>query len=524
LALLPNCRGEIPLHNAAREGWLDVVEYFLCHVPHAASISTKQGSVALHVAVREGHVLVCRSLLRTYPLGASMHDVDGKLPLHICAQCGYLNVAFNLIFVNPDAIRILDWEGNLPLHDAVQERQLEMARYLLELYPLALCTVNLRNEIPLFPAVRSGSLEVVALLVQAWPVGCRCLLQNITVDDNINSGWISWDILLLLLRGSVQNLNGCTLLGRTKPPRLILETSSNWRRVVRPSIPSCLGLQQPTHGTTDSQHHLRKKSKVNDTRKVEHDAIVTKQLMQKATREPDLDLEIEEIVTSSLMRSKSPILSDQSDELPWYTSSDTRKRSSGAMVSSLLGISKHSAEFPTTSKTCSLVFEEQKKFMPLHAALECSASCHVIEYVLKNQSMQDIKSLDERGMLPLHWAVMQCNRPQLDTPQERTALVDMIVKKLIVKSEDGTFNAAMIRDNIYHRLPLHFALCYHADRRVITALIDAYPSSATDICQTRDVFCNKTPLHIAINCDCELDIIYMLLKRDPTFLVKESGW
>jgi hypothetical protein len=68
---------------------------------------------------------------------------------------------------------------------------------------------------------------------------------------------------------------------------------------------------------------------------------------------------------------------------------------------------------------------------------------------------------------------------------------------------------------------LHFALWHQADHRIITALIDAYPSSAVEKCQTRDIFYDKTPLHIAIQCDCELDTVYTLLKLDPTFLAKQ---
>jgi Ankyrin repeats (3 copies) len=233
LVLLPNRKGETPLHYAARAGWIDVVQFFLHHVPHTASIATSNRKLPLHLAAKEGHVWVCRVLLSVYPQGASQHDVEGKLPLHICAQYGHMEVAFVLIQVYHDAIRTLDWEGNLPLHDAVQEGRLKMTRYLIDLYPLALCTSNLRNEIPLFPAVRSRSLAVVALVIQAWPAGCRCMLQNVTIYDNLSTGWITWDIFLLLLRGAVKKLKGCSSFETQIPPRSMLRTSSNWRTIIQ---------------------------------------------------------------------------------------------------------------------------------------------------------------------------------------------------------------------------------------------------------------------------------------------------
>jgi ankyrin repeat protein len=534
--MLPNSKGKIPLHYAAREGRIELVEYFLHHIPRAASMATDKRKLALHFAAGDGHVSVCRALLKVYPRGASLPSAKGKLPLHLCARWGHMDVAYDLIRVFPDAVRALDWEGSLPLHDAAREGQLEMSRYLLDLFPMALSTSNLRNEIPLFPAVRSGSLDLVALLVQAWPAGSRCILQNISADDSLHTGWMSWDILELLLRGAVQKLYGCPLLQGKIPPRAVLMTSDNWRTIVQPPMPPCWALQKPkkeNNNITIDEKKSNKKLRIYDTREVDNDIRYQTRLLQESmqpivatvaaaaaaapTETEDIEGDMEEIAMSTVMRSKSPILQEVNDTAGF----GHRKRSCYDSFSSSSTLHPHQDEYSAESTICFCVPEEQRKFIPLHAALECSASYHVIQYVLDHRYEEDIQQCDERGMLPLHWAVVQCYRPQLDTTDERELMIRMILNKLIVKKDDGSFNAATIRDNVYHRLPLHFALWHQADHRIITTLIDAYPSSAVEKCQTRDIFYDKTPLHIAIQCDCELDTVYTLLKLDPTFLAKQ---
>jgi hypothetical protein len=283
-------------------------------------------------------------------------------------------------------------------------------------------------------------------------------------------------------------------------------------------MPSCFASQKPQNGNKKNSASISNNSFIrtfgNDTQ--------TQNPVKGLWREiNDSDYDIDEIVTSSLMRSKSPILQEFSDKMVENHACNCQKCSCDKLCSSSL---IYCTEHPVKCMMHFPIPKHQQKFIPLHAALECSASYHVIQYILNHRYVEDVHECDERGMLPLHWAVVQCSRPQLDTPLERKAMISMIIEKLIVnKMEDGTFNAAMIRDYIYNRLPLHFALLYQADPQVIKALIEAYPSLAVDTCHTRDIFCDKTPLHIAIQMDCTLEITYMLLRLDPSFIANEQS-
>ena len=127
---------------------------------------------------------------------------------------------------------------------------------------------------------------------------------------------------------------------------------------------------------------------------------------------------------------------------------------------------------------------------------------------------------DERGMLPLHWAVTLCNREKLDSPKDREVLIDMIVSVFLEPSAPTT-RAIQVRDKVFNRLPFHFAVFYQADVRVIQAFLSLDPSQAVNKCQTHDMFYDKTPLFMATHANCSLDVVYELLRADPAFVTRE---
>jgi ankyrin repeat protein len=216
--LIPNKKGKIPLHFAAREGRIEMVRFLLSLDPVMVTLPSKKNKLALHFAAGEGHQTIVSELLDLYPQGALTRSSKGKLPLHLAARWGHLKVAKALLSLYPDSIRGLDSEGSLPLHDAAREGQVTMVQYLFRIYPRGLMTANIRNEIPLFPAVRSGNLDLVIVLIQAWPAGGKFVLRHACVDDNVQ--YWSGEILELLLRGAMGNLANCALLDGREAPAL----------------------------------------------------------------------------------------------------------------------------------------------------------------------------------------------------------------------------------------------------------------------------------------------------------------
>lgn len=200
-ASTPNTKGKIPLHYAAREGRLAMVDFFLTAAPETAEIASDKHKLALHFAAGDGHLSVVERLLQASPSSAARVSAKGKLALHFCARWGHRAIAERLLAYYPPAVSTVDWEGSLPLHDAAREGQVEMARLLMERYPEGLQVQNLRSEVPLFPAVRSGSKALVELLLDAWPHGGRSVLRHVSEDDRV-AAWPD-DMLDLLLKGAV---------------------------------------------------------------------------------------------------------------------------------------------------------------------------------------------------------------------------------------------------------------------------------------------------------------------------------
>ena len=490
-----NQKGKIPLHYAAREGRVEMVHFFLRQCPETAKITTDKGKLAVHFSAGEGHAEITSALLWQYPQSAAIpSNPKGKLPLHFCARWGYLEIAHQLLGVYPDAVRALDWEGSLPLHDAAREGQYRMSRYLIERFPVALQTTNLRGEIPLFPAVRSSNIDLVCLMIQAWPRGGRHILRNVSADDNVSS-W-NWEILELLLRGAVSNLHGCAVLEGREPPTVQLTDDIE---------PTALASPEEVERQKKKAKKARKEASRQDDqpqppRLVEAPERWLPQAGMAAAPFFPSALPPPAVAAMPAARRNSPLLLDHNTggdaavpSLERYGKKHERKRSR---------LQLHDVE-------CAKV-APRRVFLPLHAALESKSSSHVIRHVLKLHG-GNCRQRDERGRLPLHWAVEHCHRQ------------DAVVQ-LLLREDNGIFTAAAahVRESGHpRRLPLHAAIASRADVRVVKALLRAYPDSGVERCATADRFRDKTPVAMATEFDCDLSTVYELLRVDPSFVSKQ---
>jgi ankyrin repeat protein len=403
-------KGKIPLHYAAREGRVDMINLLLRLDPFTASIKSKKEKLALHFACGEGHFDVVKALLRAHPAGASTISLKGKLPLHFAARWGHLPVAQHLLHVYPYAVQVADWEGCLPLHDAAREGQAVMSQYLIEKWPDALKAASLRGEIPLFTAVRSGNLSFVVCLLKLWHEGGKYVLQNVAESDSVND-W-DWNILELCLRGAESNFTGCSMVNK-----------------------KCLCVCE-LHSNCSTQF----------------DKVKT-----KADRK-------REIVSLSLSKKRLRANADVFTE-------------------------------------CSC------QFLPVHAALRADVKSSVLKVVFK-RSGQDLTVTDSNGDLPIHVAVSNM------TDKESILL---FLDKVLYKFPES---AKILDAN--HRLPIHRALEKKANFEFIKALVEVFPQSAIEAYKPlNSETLPKTPILLAVENDCDLNTIYFLLQRDPTFV---SQW
>lgn len=472
-ASISNAKGKIPLHYAAREGRLEVVQFFLQAAPYTASIASNKQKLALHFAAGDGHVEVAKLLLQTFPQGASMASSKGKIPLHFAARWGHLQIAADLLYVHPSGVQTLDWECATPLHDAAREGQFEMGRYLIGLYPDALRSANIRSEIPLFPAVRSGNVDLVVEMIQVWPAGGAHVLKSLSVDDDIAS-W-EWTILELLLRGAVGNFEGCaTLEGR--------ETSS---ALLPPDAPVIPALPDGTR----VKKGKKKPSLFPDT--------------PRDSPVPDTD-EVAPVKLSSPECVKDDGKRQCSTSLEGSMQLQKRLRVEGSPKEGI------DCEQPSTEPVDDISDDKVSavsKFLPLHAALQVGAPVHFVEYVYR-KTPGDARKPNGAGLYPLHLALGSWLN------KATTQFVEQLV---------GDYpEAVSVRDR-QNRLPLHLAISATADVRLIDVLLQAYPPAGIDCCGSNDAWRNASPIELACHNDCDLNTVFTLLRVDPNFIVSRDA-
>ena len=434
-----NGKGKTPLHFAAREGRLEVVNFLLDRAPQVAAILTDKRKLPLHFAAADGHSHVCRRLLEVYPEGARVSSSKGKNCLHFCARWGHLGIARDVLDLYPDAICTPDAEFSLPLHDAVRGSQVDMCRMLVDRYPMAVTACNMRGEIPLYGAARSGNLELCAYFVAVWPRSGAYLLQNASVDDCIGE-W-DWDVLEMLLRGAVGNFAGCSLFGNRLPPphvRINNETAvanvheDTLTRARSPNVQTPTAL--PVLEKEDEEEPPLKRPKLEDA----------------PTCSWDHDL-----ITCGCPRS----LNHQ----------------------------------PPEGKAGST------KFLPLHAAFRAKVSRVVLEHIW-TACRDQVEDVDEYGRTALHWAAtyrktfptimemlevypkaaftrdLQGRLPLHVAVANGAPVLLPLIKALLTVNPESGIQPCKTRDEWHDRRPLDLACHYNASLNVVFHLLCGDPS------------------------------------------------
>ena len=77
------------MHLSAQNGHLEVTNFFL-KTYNDKNPKSKSGITPLHNAAREGHVQVCKLILEFGLKEKNPSEVDGKTPLHWAAENGHL--------------------------------------------------------------------------------------------------------------------------------------------------------------------------------------------------------------------------------------------------------------------------------------------------------------------------------------------------------------------------------------------------------------------------------------------------
>ena len=188
-----NCQtdgGNTPLTLASEHGHLDVVEYLhKCgrtqHVMKALKIACRKGHLhiakylikynpqcivdtgnmtPLHEACFGGHLSVVKFLVEEHPYDPECTIENGLTPLHLACNYGHLAIAKYLITEQNASPHRTSDTMTTPLHSATWSGNLELVKYLINEQQCDPCCENISKRTPLHYACLSGQLEVVKYL------------------------------------------------------------------------------------------------------------------------------------------------------------------------------------------------------------------------------------------------------------------------------------------------------------------------------------------------------------------------
>ena len=168
-----NKYNDTPLHDAAYNGQLDVVEYLITSQHCDPACKGRAGYTPLHSACCGGHIEVVKYLINKQGVNPSCEDNNGTTPLH-CTKTR--EVAQYLVETMKCDINHRNMYNDTPLHVAANKGRLDIVKYLITSQH---CDPACKGKhTPLHSACFGGRIEVVKYLIDKHGVDPSC------EDDN----------------------------------------------------------------------------------------------------------------------------------------------------------------------------------------------------------------------------------------------------------------------------------------------------------------------------------------------------
>lgn len=474
----------LPLHVAATLGDVTVVGRLIQVYPAAVLTANKKGKLPIHYAAREGRLEVVNMLLEHDPTCARITSKKNKLPLHFSACDGHRFVSLSLLRAYPEAATLKSQKGRLALHFASRWGHVELVQDLLKVYPEAVSCCDWEGSLPLHDAAREGQVDVARILLAAYPKGIQKI--NLRGELPLFAAARAASIALVELLVRAWPKGGKIVLMNMRQEDGIDDWDWN-------IIEFCLrgAVEMLPHPIIDSNAG-------SDPSVFSHQEWSNLEYLNTNHKHE----------TMHKWNSSSTLASDQND-------SQSRCSSNSGSCTPMDG---SDVETQPCKKRCGALSLSEEgghevnlaislfrnmKFRALHAALQSHVSLPVLKRVLSMYSMQAMEQ-DHYERTTLHLAAAYKNP---------TVASEKVVEEIL----ELNANACFIRDS-HGKLPLHSALCSAANTHVIRALLHVNQTSAFDRCGTLDCFADKLPVFMAMSHDCDIAVLYLLIREDPSVL------
>ena len=179
-----------PLHQVARSGDLDIVQYLVNEVGCDVNGLDSEAYTPLHRAIEYGHLPIVQYLLSQPQCKCETRSNNcGMYPLHHAAGFGYLEIIKALLDGRSD-MNVLDDKGYTPIHNACNNGHLSVVEYLSSKPQCNLEVVDNTGHQPLHYALCQGHKEVVMLLREKVSVdGIHQCIKS-AVEDKVPGSMI----------------------------------------------------------------------------------------------------------------------------------------------------------------------------------------------------------------------------------------------------------------------------------------------------------------------------------------------
>ena len=159
--------GDTPLHEACKQGWLDIVEILIEKYGCDPLVVTQNNLSLLHCACRYGHIDVVTLLIEEYGCDPNVVTKSNRSLLHYACRYGYIDVVMLLIETYGCDPNVVTESNQSLLHYACGSGNLEVVKYLVNKQHLnPFMRDNINQSEPLDYAINYNKYSIAVYLCQ----------------------------------------------------------------------------------------------------------------------------------------------------------------------------------------------------------------------------------------------------------------------------------------------------------------------------------------------------------------------